>query len=65
MIQIDDYDPPMIAANKIIYGTRPREKQPVLPLIKNDAANEDMYSISEIEEIALYLMIYVKLHKEE
>lgn len=70
MITIEDYDLPIVAAQKIICGTRPYNGSPLVKgtakaLIGDESAGEtqDMYSLEEIEEIAEYLMVYVKSHQ--
>lgn len=71
MITIEDNDLPIMVAQKIIYGTKPYNNGS--PLAKalakvtkgNENAGEthDMFSLEEIEEIAEYLMVYVKSHQ--
>lgn len=70
MITIEDYDLPIVAAQKIICGTMPYNGSPFVKgiakaLTGEEAAGEtqDMFSIEEIEEIAEYLMVYVKSHQ--
>lgn len=70
MITIEDYDLPIAVAQKIICGTKPYNR---LPLVKafaktitgdeNAGETQDMFSLEEIEEIAEYLMVYVKSHQ--
>lgn len=52
MIQIEDDDLPITAAEKLIKGT------------VSDNVGDDMYTIKEIQEIAEYLNVYVAHHVE-
>ena len=76
MIQIDDYDLPITAAEKIIRGTRPAIrsalakavvnsmiKNGILPQDKVEYDTEDMFELEELEEIAQYLTVYCESHK--
>lgn len=77
MIQIDDYDLPITAADKIIRGTRPAQRSAlaekcinvmvnnglVAPEQIGDEKTEDMFDLDEIEEIAKYLTVYCDTHK--
>lgn len=70
MITIEDYDLPIVAAKKIICGTRPYNASPLekafaKAITGDETAGEtqDMFSLEEIEEIADYLMVYVKSHQ--
>lgn len=76
MIQIDDYDLPITAAEKIIRGTRPAIrsalaqavvnsmiKNGIVPQDKVGYDTEDMYELEELEEIAQYLTVYCQTHK--
>lgn len=70
MITIEDYDLPIVAAKKIICGTRPYNASPLEKALAkaitgDETAGEtqDMFSVEEIEEIADYLMVYVKSHQ--
>ena len=70
MITIEDYDLPIVAAKKIICGTRPYNASPLEKALAkaitgDETAGEtqDMFSIEEVEEIAGYLMVYVKSHQ--
>ena len=59
MIHIDDVDPPIIAAGKIIYGKK--EDIPTLEFL----GQRDIFDIEEIKEIADYLLCFYNSHKEE
>lgn len=72
MITIEDHDLPIVVAQKIICGTKPYNgysspfvKGIAKSLTGDEAAGEtqDMFSLEEIEEIAEYLMVYVKSHQ--
>ena len=71
MIQIDDYDLPIQAAEKIIGGTK---KGPASMLEKaaykafmgeeiGEKVSRDMFDLEEIKEIADYLIVYYEAHK--
>ena len=71
MITIEDNDLPITAAQKIICGTKPYNGLPLakafaIALTGDETAGDtqDMFSIEEIEEIADYLMVYVKSHQD-
>ncbi len=70
MIQIDDYDSPIQAAEKIISGT---EDVPASMLDKaaykaftgeelGETVHRGMFELEEIKEIADYLMVYYQAH---
>jgi hypothetical protein len=70
MIQINDNDLPITAAEKIIRGTKPNEvTETMKALAKAITGNEnacdtmDMFSLEEIKEIADYLMVYYESHE--
>lgn len=70
MIQIDDYDLPITAAQKIITGTRPSTASELAKTVAKcftgiDGAGdtEDMFTLDEISEIADYLHVYCDTHK--
>lgn len=70
MIQIDDYDLPITAAEKIIRGVRPNNPTPEMKaftkMITGDehaSDNIDMFDLEEIKEIADYLIVYYEAHK--
>lgn len=71
MIQINDFDLPIQAAEKIIGGTK---DAPASVLDKaaykaftgkelGETAHRDMFNLEEIKEIADYLMVYYEAHK--
>lgn len=69
MIQINDFDLPITAAEKIITGTKPNPMKGSLMAkamestmgVSMDAV--DMFSVEEVKEIAVYLMTYCMAHK--
>lgn len=70
MITIEDNDLPVTVAQKIICGTKPYNGSPLVKgiakaLTGDETAGDtqDMFSLEEIEEIAEYLMVYVKSHQ--
>lgn len=68
MIQIDDNDTPIEAAQKIINGIKPYEpmdfeKSICKALSKDPKTEVDMFSVGDIEELANYLLVYVNSHK--
>ena len=74
MITIEDSDTPIEVAKKIITGTRKYERTAVQKAIArawlgesepNDVGVADMFTTSEIGEIASYLFVYWKTHKDE
>lgn len=72
MIQIDDFDLPITAAEKIIRGTIEAELSPYMETIRKamivtdkDDYTEDMFTLDEIKEIADYLTIYYQAHTEK
>ena len=69
MIKIDDYDQPIEAAKKIIYGLRPFEcsetEKKFRAALGTSVEAVDMYSVPEIREIAEHLMAYVKGREAE
>lgn len=71
MIQINDNDMPITAAEKIIRGTCPNNPTPLVRSLAkavtgDDHAGEsiDMFDLDEIKEIADYLMVYYESHKD-
>lgn len=71
MIQINDNDLPITAAEKLINGTRPYKPTPIVKALTvaitgDDDAGEtqDMYSVDELKEIADYLHVYCDAHKQ-
>lgn len=69
MIQIEDNDLPITAAEKIIRGTKPYNPTPVmkamLKMIPGEDNTQDMFDLEEIKEIADYLMVYYNSHEAE
>ena len=70
MVQIDDNDLPITAAEKIIRGVRPNDPTPIMrglakAITGDEHAGEtvDMFDLEEIKEIADYLMVYYEAHK--
>ena len=73
MIQINDDDSPITAAQKIIHGTKTVETTPAMRLGAaltfgpvpevGEKAEVDMFSDAEIREIAAYLLTYSKYHE--
>lgn len=71
MIQIDDYDTPMQAAEKLISGTMEVEANTVDKAMMRafgckevDKIHRDMFDLEELKEIAGYLLVYYNAHKE-
>ena len=69
MIKIDDNDFPIVVAEKIIRGTKPNilsdGAKILYKAIGVDASTMDMFSLEEIKEIAMYLLIYYESHKSD
>ena len=70
MIQIEDNDLPITAAEKIIRGTKPYNPTPIMKAMSKaitgeDSNTQDMFSLEEIKEIADYLMVYYNSHEAE
>lgn len=70
MIQINDNDLPVTAAEKIIRGVKPNNPTPLMrSLAKVVTGDElaiedvDMFDLEEIKEIADYLTVYYEAHK--
>ena len=70
MIQINDSDLPITAAEKIIRGVRPNNPTPLMRSLAkavtgDEHANENvnMFDLEEIKEIADYLIVYYEAHK--
>lgn len=70
MIQINDNDLPITAAEKIISGVKPYNptdgmKALAKALTGEENANntQDMFDLEEIKEIADYLIVYYEAHK--
>lgn len=71
MIEINNTDLPITAAEKIITGTKPYRATPLTKAIVkaitgSETASDtvDMFGLEEIKEIADYLMVYYESHKE-
>ena len=69
MIQINDNDLPITAAEKIITGTKPYKPTPLEKCFcvaatgdKDAGETVDMFKLEEIKEIADYLMLYYNSH---
>lgn len=70
MIQIDDNDSTIMAAHKIISGTRKVEETPLMRLRSclatgkapevGDLAEVDMFTDEQIRELTEYLQVYLK-----
>ena len=72
MITIEDNDSPIIAAGKIIHGTRPYNPTPAQKAIVKalfgkdvESDTQDMFDLEEIKEIADYLIVYYNAHKND
>ena len=61
MIHIEDNDPPIIVAGKIIYGTKEAVSQ--LDFSGHGTYQKDMFDLDEIKEIADYLLCFYNTHK--
>lgn len=75
MIQIEDNDSPIMAAHKIINGTRRVEITPLLrfrlylatgkiPEV-GELTEEDMFTDEQIMEITEHLQVYLKNHEDQ
>ncbi len=68
MIQINDSDLPITAAEKIINGTKPYNPTEMIKALSkaitgNECDTQDMFDLEEIKEIADYLIVYYESHK--
>lgn len=70
MIQINDNDLPITAAEKIIRGVKPNDPTPLMKSLAkaitgDEHANDsvDMFDLEEIKEIADHLIVYYESHK--
>ena len=70
MIQINDNDLPITAAEKIIKGVKPNNptllmKSLTKVIVGDEHASEnvDMFDLEEIKEIADYLIVYYEAHE--
>ena len=71
MIQINDSDLPIEVGQKVVTGTKMVTVGPVSRSVRkaitgedSEEAEEDMFSLEEIKEIAGYLMVYYEAHKD-
>jgi len=71
MIQINDTDLPITAAEKIIRGVKPNNPTPLMrslakAIVGDEHASDsvDMFDLEEIKEIADYLIVYYEAHTE-
>ena len=69
MIQIEDNDTPIEAAQKIIIGVKPYEpmdfeKSICKALSKDPQTTVNIFSVGDIEELANYLLVYVNSHRK-
>jgi hypothetical protein len=71
MIQINDSDLPIEVAQKLVTGTQIVTLGPLSRSVRKaitgedlEEAEEDMFSLEEIKEIADYLMVYYEAHKD-
>ena len=71
MIQIEDNDLPITAAQKIIRGVKPYKPVPAIKALataltgdEHSVDTQDMFSLEDIKEIADYLMVYCQAHKD-
>jgi hypothetical protein len=70
MIQINDNDLPITAAEKIINGVKPNNPTPLIRALAIAATGDahagetvDMFDLEDVKEIADYLMVYYEAHK--
>lgn len=70
MIQIDDNDLPITAAEKIINGTKPYNRTDFMKILTKIVVGDeyacdtqDMFTLEDIKEIADYLMVYYLAHQ--
>ena len=70
MIQINDNDLPITAAEKIINGTKPYNPTDFMKTLtkvvvgdEHASDTQDMFTLEEIKEIADYLMVYYRAHE--
>ena len=71
MIQIEDYDTPMQAAEKLISGTMEVEANVFDKAMMRAFGGEEvnkirraLFGLEELKEIAGYLLVYYNAHKE-
>ena len=72
MITIEDNDSPVLAAGKIIHGTKLFESSPLQKAFatvtlgdETALGTQDMFDLEEIKEIADYLMVYYLAHEKK
>ena len=72
MIQIEDNDLPITAAEKIIKGIKPYKPVPAVKALataltgdEHSVDTQDMFSLKDIKEIADYLTVYYESHIKE
>lgn len=70
MIQINDNDLPITAAEKIINGIKPYNPTPLMKSLTKAVTGDehagesvDMFALEDIREIAYCLMVYYEAHK--
>lgn len=68
MIQINDNDLPITAAEKIVKGTKPYNPTEMMRTLSKaitgkECDTQDMFDLEEIKEIADYLIVYYESHK--
>lgn len=70
MIQINDNDLPITAAEKIIRGVRPNNPTPLMKSLAKAVTGDehasdsvDMFDLEELKEIADYLIVYYEANK--
>ena len=71
MIRIEDKDPPIVVAEKIVTATVTYTPSPLQKAMtaavtgkQEQEAERDMFSVEEIREIADYLILFCDHHKE-
>ena len=71
MITINDDDLPIVVAEKIITATKPYNPTPMMKMLcanltgKESAADAiDMFDLTDLKEIAGYILTYCKYHDE-
>lgn len=72
MIQINDNDLPITAAEKIIRGVKPNNPTPFMKSLAKAVTGDEhasdsveMFDLEEIKEIVDYLIVYYEAHKNE
>jgi hypothetical protein len=70
MIQINDNDLPITAAEKIINGVKANNPTPLMKSLAKAVTGDehasdsvDMFDLEEIKEIADYLLVFYESHK--